>query len=115
MTSLAHLSLFANKLSGAIPIDIGEMKSLTNLELSRNFFTGTVPPSLGKLSRAEWLVLGENQLTGAIPPELGGLTALTRFLNLANNELSGPSQQFLCRSVNTCLPGYAKTRDSHSH
>ena len=87
MTSLAHLSLFANKLSGAIPIEIGEMKSLTNLALSRNKITGTIPP-LGKLSCVQWLVLGENQLTGTIPAMLGELTALTHlFLNA--NRITG--------------------------
>ena len=60
-----QLHLFGNRLTGAIPGEIGSLDALVNL------------------------TLGGNQLTGVIPAEMGSLAAL-KTLNLAFNHLTGP-------------------------
>ena len=109
---VVRLRLWGNKLTGAIPPEIGSLSGLRELELGYNQLAGAIPPELGNLTRLErlwlhfsqltgaippefgnlaslgWLVLHGNQLTGAIPPELGKLVALKE-LDLNNNNLTG--------------------------
>lgn len=90
--NLAHLEwldLHGNQLSGAIPESLGNLSKLEQLNLSDNQLSGSIPASLGNLSNLETLRLDENQLSGPIPPELGNL-AILEHLWLDDNELSGP-------------------------
>ena len=93
LSNLASLDLSANQLSGAIPSQLGSLTSLTSLDLSDNWLSGTIPPELGNLSILAHLYLNGNQLSGAIPPELVALLNLTS-LDLSVNQLSAaiPSQ-----------------------
>ena len=56
---------------------MGSLTSLRHLYLHNNQLTGEIPPELGDLSNLRWLRLFNNQLTGEIPVELGSLTNLT--------------------------------------
>jgi Leucine-rich repeat (LRR) protein len=47
-----------NKLSGTIPIELGELTELENLFLSENQITGTIPVELGELTKLTKLNLG---------------------------------------------------------
>ena len=82
------LSLFINMLSGAIPVELGNLDKLQRLGLWDNELSGTIPDELGNLGSLLYLSLAQNQLSGTIPTELGRLTNLQQ-LNLNNNELTG--------------------------
>jgi Leucine-rich repeat (LRR) protein len=91
ISSSGHVSsliLYANRLSGAIPEELGSLIGLESLYLSSNQLSGAIPPELGSLTNLHELNLGGNQLSGAIPPELGSLTNLS-WLGLYDNQLSG--------------------------
>jgi hypothetical protein len=80
--TLTHLSIRDNRLTGALPEDIGRFASLTSLDVSQNKFIGSIPESIGDLTKLEFLSFEENALSGELPPELGLLTSL--------GTLSGP-------------------------
>ena len=88
LSNLTNLSFGGNDLSGPIPPELGGLSSLTNLSLSWNDLSGPIPPELGNLSNLTNLSLGGNDLSGPIPPELGNLSNLTN-LSLDQNALSG--------------------------
>ncbi|CAK9148062.1 unnamed protein product [Ilex paraguariensis] len=54
-TQLTFISVLANRLSGEIPKELGEITSLTYLNLEANQFLGTVPSELGKLVNLDTL------------------------------------------------------------
>ena len=85
---VAGLALGFNKLSGAIPSELGNLPSLTNLRLSGNSLSGPIPPKLGNLTNLRSLELGRSNLKGSIPPELGNLINL-EWLDLDDNNLTG--------------------------
>ena len=88
------LSLFANRLRGTIPAELGQLTELRNLRLARNSsrLTGAIPAELGNLPNLETLNLDSNALDGAIPVELGGLSQL-QGLYVGHNDLTGPVPQ----------------------
>ena len=85
---VTELSLSRRRLTGEIPVELGDLSNLEWLVLSSNQLTGEIPTELGNLSSLERLYLWGNQLTGEIPPELGRLSNLTR-LSLRDNQLTG--------------------------
>ena len=89
LVNLEVLGLSNNQLSGPIPAELGRLTSLELLNLARNQLSGPIPVELGNLVNLEALVLSDNQLNGPIPAELGRLTNLEG-LFLFRNELSGP-------------------------
>ena len=89
LTSLEGLALNYSDLSGPIPPELGNLARLETLWLAGNVLSGGIPPELGNLSDLGGLLLSDNDLSGPIPPELGSLTSL-RQLWLSDNDLSGP-------------------------
>ncbi|KAF7840845.1 putative LRR receptor-like serine/threonine-protein kinase [Senna tora] len=55
LTSLAHLWLGGNKLTGKIP-DLSGMNALETLHLENNELEGSIPPSVGKLPKLQEIV-----------------------------------------------------------
>ncbi|MFC1620079.1 FG-GAP-like repeat-containing protein [Candidatus Neomarinimicrobiota bacterium] len=84
---VTSLNLYNNQLTGAIPVEMGNLTNLETLNLNSNQLTDTIPAELGNLTAVVYLGLGSNQLNGPIPPELGNLTELTD-LHLESNDLS---------------------------
>ena len=94
---VTRLELVDNRLSGTIPVEIGNLTSLSELFLGFsqlsvflgfNQLSGTIPVEIGNLTSLTALFLGGNQLSGTIPVEIGNLTSL-RSLTLGGNQLSG--------------------------
>ena len=86
LTSLEHLWLYDNELTGEIPASLGMITSLEWLYLHENELSGPIP-DLTSLMILKRLYLSNNQLSGPIP-DLSGLTYL-KHLYLSNNQLSG--------------------------
>ena len=72
MDYLISLVLYANRLTGTIPPELGNLTNLTNLSLNDNRLTGEMPSELGNLEYLNWLSFGGNQLTGCVPARLEG-------------------------------------------
>ena len=64
------LYLWENQLSGAIPLELGNLSEMIWLNLRDNQLTGSIPSQLGNLSNLDGLFLRDNQLTGCIPDAL---------------------------------------------
>ena len=82
------LDLGYNRLTGAIPTELGGLSSLEKLYLRHNRLTGSIPTQLGNISTLESLFLNSNKLTGSVPAELGQLSSLNTPL-IHNNDLTG--------------------------
>ncbi|KAK3004606.1 hypothetical protein RJ639_018463, partial [Escallonia herrerae] len=92
-TGLTFISVLANRLSGEIPHELGNLTTLMYLNLEANQISGTVPPDLGKLTNLKNLILSSNRLTGKLPVTLAGLS-LTDF-RINDNEFSGQIPDFI--------------------
>ncbi|KAG0579542.1 hypothetical protein KC19_4G105400 [Ceratodon purpureus] len=86
-TSLEHLNFGSNNFSGAIPAETWApaLQNLLYLNLSLNFFSGELPSSIGSLHKLQVLDVVESGLSGAVPPELGNLMKLRHLVMSWNN------------------------------
>nr|XP_051195028.1 receptor-like protein 2 [Lolium perenne] len=83
------LDLSNNKLTGEIPLEIGQLKVIASLNLSFNDLTGQIPEPICNLTDLQVLDLSRNNLTCTIPAALNKLNFLSAF-NISNNDLGGP-------------------------
>lgn len=67
LTKLTGLSLWGNRLTGAVPSELGNLTKLTGLGLADNNLSGDIPPELGNLAKLEQLYLAGNRLEGCVP------------------------------------------------
>uniref|UniRef100_A0A7S2UE40 Leucine-rich repeat-containing N-terminal plant-type domain-containing protein n=1 Tax=Attheya septentrionalis TaxID=420275 RepID=A0A7S2UE40_9STRA len=88
-TNVETLHLYANKLKGTIPKEIGVLTYLRLINLIGNALTGTIPTEIGLLSNKFLsLEVNTNQITGTIPEELYNMKEI-EFIDLEYNEMSG--------------------------
>jgi hypothetical protein len=80
---LLVLGLKKNRLGGAVPDALRNLKRLQVLDLAHNAFTGDLPAGLGELTKLEDLDLEGNHLS-TLHPAMARLTKLTE-LNLGDN------------------------------
>lgn len=100
LTSVSFLSLQANRLVGHFPILSKHLIStLHHVTLASNQLTGSLPPSIYELSNLAFLDLSSNKFNGRVPAKLSGLSDLTS-LRLHENSLSGTVGSYL--SICTC-------------
>ena len=94
--SFSHvmLDLHANKFTGILPMEVGNLKNLEYLDISENMLFGKIPSSLGSCVKLELLAMRRNLFQGAIPPSLESLRGL-ELLDLSNNNFSGNIPNFL--------------------
>uniref|UniRef100_A0A1J3JUY3 LRR receptor-like serine/threonine-protein kinase GSO1 n=1 Tax=Noccaea caerulescens TaxID=107243 RepID=A0A1J3JUY3_NOCCA len=88
LLNMYGLDLSSNRLSGEIPVEIGDLENIKSLNLSSNRLTGTIPYNISKLKDLESLDLSNNKLHGNIPPVLADLDSLGSF-NVSCNNFSG--------------------------
>ncbi|KAK3019486.1 hypothetical protein RJ639_004885 [Escallonia herrerae] len=88
LKNLGSLSISGNRLTGAITSALGDCQVLEFLDMHDNLFEGTIPSSLEQLKGIRVLDLSRNMLSGQIPKFLSELP-LVEFLNLSYNELDG--------------------------
>ncbi|XVE80981.1 hypothetical protein DITRI_Ditri15bG0025500 [Diplodiscus trichospermus] len=89
LDSMSGIDLSCNKLTGIIPLELGNLSEIRALNLSHNSLTGPIPSTFSKLKQIESLDLSYNNLNGRIPPQLNELNNLEVF-TVAHNNLSGP-------------------------
>eukprot|EP00729_Bicosta_minor_P005553 gene5553-11941_t len=101
--NLQRLILSVNKLSGSIPIGIGDCKKLKDLYIHTNQLTGTIPSTIGNCVDMDVLTLGANELEGAIPDGLFANCGKWTKVYLGNNKLTGPIPNTIgnCKSMTT--------------
>ncbi|KAK4337631.1 hypothetical protein RND71_042118 [Anisodus tanguticus] len=100
-SNVTSLYLRDNLFSGPIPLSIcRELPNLSDLDISRNKLSGTIPLCMGDMNQLATLALNNNQLIGQFPDfsrnNLSGelpssLRNCTRMfsIDLSNNQLSG--------------------------
>ncbi|CAO2838463.1 unnamed protein product [Amaranthus hypochondriacus] len=92
-SSLFVVDLSFNKLSGSIPMTLGQL-SLSYLKLNNNSIEGKIPKTMNVISEMVILDLGENKLTGKIPKWDGESCSNLNIVRLRENNFEGsiPSQ-----------------------
>ncbi|CAI9786417.1 unnamed protein product [Fraxinus pennsylvanica] len=88
LRNLSSLSLNGNKLSGPIPVSIGNLKQLAVFNLRE------LPSDLLGLPNLKVIALQENMFLGVVPEELGNCLAL-EVIDLCSSSLSGQVPVFL--------------------
>ncbi|KAG0486706.1 hypothetical protein HPP92_008801 [Vanilla planifolia] len=91
---LVNFSLLGNKVSGQIPLWIGNKTTLKNLVLEANQFTGPLPKELGNLQSLEKMQFSANAFSGDLPDTFANLTSLMYFM-MGSNNLTGKIPQFI--------------------
>ncbi|KAG0486708.1 hypothetical protein HPP92_008803 [Vanilla planifolia] len=86
---LVNFSLLGNKVSGQIPLWIGNKTALKNLVLEANQFTGPLPKELGNLQSLEKMQFSANAFSGDLPDTFANLTSLMYF-DIQASGLEGP-------------------------
>ncbi|KAH9678449.1 Receptor-like protein 14 [Citrus sinensis] len=94
LSSLEHLYLQMNSLSGPIPIALFRSSNLITLDLRDNRFSGVIPHQISESLTLRFLLLRGNYLEGQIPNQLCQLRRLG-VLDLSHNRISG--------SIPSCL------------
>ncbi|KAF2302009.1 hypothetical protein GH714_031294 [Hevea brasiliensis] len=87
LTNLHYLFLYQNKLTGSIPKSIFGLRKLISLDLSDNFLSGEIPELIVQLQNLEILHLFSNNFSGKIPSALSSLPRL-QVLQLWSNNFS---------------------------
>lgn len=68
MRKLSVLILGNNRLTGTIPVSLGNLATLRRLYLSSNKLSGPIPVRLASLPQLEQLDVQNNTLSGVVPP-----------------------------------------------
>ena len=94
------LTLTGNRLSGAIPTELGRLSSLKWLKVGDNQLSGQIPRELGNLTNLQNLGLNGNKLSGILPHSLTGLSALVTFRFQDNAGLCAPADDAFQKWLN---------------
>ncbi|XP_073151314.1 probable LRR receptor-like serine/threonine-protein kinase At2g24230 [Henckelia pumila] len=92
---LLSLDLSFNAFSGNIPESVSSITTLQALNLSNNMFESKVPSGITRCPRLVSVDLSANKLRGRLPEGFGAAFPNLKFLNLADNEISGRDSDFV--------------------
>ncbi|KAG7016676.1 Phytosulfokine receptor 1, partial [Cucurbita argyrosperma subsp. argyrosperma] len=84
-SSLEHLSLASNFLSGDLPQDLFALFNLKTLELRDNWFSGELSFQLGNLTNLVFLDVSSNNFSRLLPDVFFNLRKLEQFAASSNN------------------------------
>lgn len=87
LSSLEHVALENNQITGTIPYDLGKLHRLEEVRLGRNRLRGTIPGSLLRSHTLRKLDLHDNDLTGEITIHEA---SVLQYVYLHSNRLTGP-------------------------
>ncbi|KAK4729537.1 hypothetical protein R3W88_022525 [Solanum pinnatisectum] len=93
---MSGIDLSSNRLTGEIPIELGNMSNIAALNLSHNHLIGRIPNTFFNLQKIESLDLSFNRLNGSIPFGLLELNFLAVFSVAYNNLSAAARNPFLC-------------------
>ncbi|XP_075103020.1 cuscuta receptor 1-like [Nicotiana tabacum] len=85
---MSGIDLSSNRLSGEVPIELGNLSEIQVLNFSHNNLVGSIPKTFSNLHEIGCIDLSYNKLSGRIPHELLELHSLAVF-SVAHNNLSG--------------------------
>ncbi|RAL44205.1 hypothetical protein DM860_016451 [Cuscuta australis] len=88
LTSLEHLDLSFNRLSGKLPQCLSNFSdSLSLLALGGNKFDGSIPSAWNSKCKLRMISMRDNQLQGQLPRSLANCSSL-EFIDFGNNKLT---------------------------
>ncbi|XP_027772210.1 LOW QUALITY PROTEIN: receptor-like protein 13 [Solanum pennellii] len=90
---MSGIDLSSNRLTGEIPVELGNLGKIHAFNLSHNHIFGRIPYTFSYLHEIESLDLSHNSLNGTIPVDLLELHFLAIF-SVAYNNLSGAVPPF---------------------
>ncbi|XP_055836310.1 receptor-like protein 13 [Solanum dulcamara] len=90
---MSGIDLSSNRLTGEIPVELGNLSKIHAFNLSHNHIFGRIPNTFSNLHEIESLDLSYNSLNGRIPVDLLELHSLAIF-SVAYNKLSGAVPPF---------------------
>ncbi|XP_074368207.1 putative leucine-rich repeat receptor-like serine/threonine-protein kinase At3g14840 isoform X2 [Apium graveolens] len=90
---LVQMELDANRMSGNIPPQLGDLPAISAISLSSNNFTGPLPDTLAKLTSLTDFRISDNNFSGKIPSYIQTWTNLKR-LDIQASGLDGPIPDF---------------------
>ncbi|KAH9779502.1 putative leucine-rich repeat receptor-like serine/threonine-protein kinase [Citrus sinensis] len=91
---VVSISLYGNRLTGAIPKAVASISTLADLTLEFNQFSGDLPAELGNLINLEKLHLNSNNFTGKLPESFANLTRLKHF-RISDNHFTGQIPDYI--------------------
>ena len=98
LANLTFLDLSFNRVSGALPSELGHINNLEVANFQYSYLSGTVPTELGSFNAngegpIRELTIGQTELSGVLPSELGELTWM-QYFDTTHAHISGflPSQ-----------------------
>uniref|UniRef100_A0A0E0MPP9 Receptor kinase-like protein Xa21 n=1 Tax=Oryza punctata TaxID=4537 RepID=A0A0E0MPP9_ORYPU len=96
---LFALSLSSNKFQGVLPVSLVNLTiGIEKIFMNENRISGAIPAEIGKFRNLDVLVLADNALTGTIPDTIGGLHSMTG-LDVSGNNISGEIPQMLVANL----------------
>jgi photosystem II stability/assembly factor-like uncharacterized protein len=100
--NVIEINLQNNHLSGAIPIDLANLRSLQILDLSHNYLYDDIPDNLYLLRNLKELYLNNNFFSGEIPDILFQFNYMEK-LYLNNNQFKGEVSSQISLMINLVL------------
>ncbi|KAM3317140.1 hypothetical protein ACQJBY_035015 [Aegilops geniculata] len=88
------VELQGNKLTGKIPLEVGNLVNIGSLDVSDNRITGLIPASLAQCGSMQYLNMEGNLFQGTIPASMSQMKGLL-VLDVSRNNLSGEIPFFL--------------------